>query len=173
MRRLSALAILIGVLAVLYLVAIAPLVGAWSEAGEGVAAAGRRLAQVAALAGGAVELEAGLAARRAASAGLFGGASDALAAAQVQDRLKAAAEEAGATLSSVQVLPAADDGPFRRVVLKAELEAPLPALQRLLHSLESARPTLVIDSLSLRPANRDGLLAARFDLIAFARLDAS
>jgi general secretion pathway protein M len=172
MRRLAAILLVAGLLAAVWFAAIAPLVERWTEAGEAVTTAGQRLAQVVAAAEGAGELETALAARRTSAASLFGGASDALAAAQVQDRLKAAAAEAGATLSSVQVLPSVDDGPFRRIVLKAELEAPLPALQRLLHTLEGDRPPMVLDTLSLRPAQRDDLLAARLDLFAFARLDA-
>lgn len=179
MRRAAALALLGAVLLAVHLSAVQPMADAWVEAGRDIADARARLGTLSALAGAAGALEAALEERRRPSAdgpAWYRAASDTLVAVQVQDRLKAAVETGGGTLTSVRVLPAGEEGPFRRVTLRAQTEASLSVLQRVLYDLESTRPYLVLDNLSVRvsgagQAEADPVLAVQFDMMAYARID--
>ncbi len=87
---------------------------------------------------------------------LVDAANDALAAVQLQDRLKAIAQAHEGRILSTRVLPPAADGAFERVVVDARLEIPLEGLQDLLHEFETRKPYLFIDELSVmsRPRRR-------------------
>lgn len=178
-RRVAALGLLAAVLLLLHLAVVQPLVESWIHAGRDAAEARLRLDTLSALAGAAGDLEAALAKRRQLSAqgpAFYQAPSDTLVAVQVQDRLKAAVEQAGGRLTSVRVLPAGEEGAFRRIALRAQAEATLAALQRVLHQLEAARPYVVLDNLSVRVpgaagAVADPVLAVQFDLMAYARIE--
>lgn len=182
-RRLAALGLLLLLLGLANLAVVAPLVSAWSGTGAAIRSAAERLERFTAIAAEKDHLAAALEARRALpgqGSGHYDAPSETLAAAQLQERLKAVVEQAGGALASIRVMPAGDDPPFRRIALRAQVEAPLPVLQRILHGLESGRPWLVLDNLSVRatrPAGRlpakaepDPPLTIQFDVIAFARI---
>lgn len=82
----------------------------------------------------------------------------ALAAAELQERLKATALAHEGRILSTRVLPGVPDGPFERVVVDARLEIPLEGLQDLLHEIETRKPYLFVDELSVmaRPQRRGG-----------------
>lgn len=88
--------------------------------------------------------------KRAAAPGLLTGPSEALAAAELQNRLKTATEAARGTFRSAQALPARDEGPYRRVAVRAQMSVKLGELVRILHDLESSQPYLFIDQMSVR-----------------------
>jgi Type II secretion system (T2SS), protein M subtype b len=88
--------------------------------------------------------------KRAAAPGLLTGPSDALASAELQHRLKTATEAARGTFRSAQALPARDEGPYRRVAVRAQMSVKLGELVRILHDLESSPPYLFIDQMSVR-----------------------
>jgi general secretion pathway protein M len=89
----------------------------------------------------------------ASAAGYLEGPSDALAAAQLQDRVKSVIEGAGGELRSTQILPAraieGDDG-IRRTALRVQFAATIGGLAESLYELESGQPYLLIDQLSVR-----------------------
>ena len=89
---------------------------------------------------------------------LVSAANDALAAAELQERLKATALAHEGRILSTRVLPGVADGPFERVVVDARLEIPLEGLQDLLHEIETRKPYLFVDELSVmaRPHRRGG-----------------
>ncbi len=179
-RRLAALALLGVVVAVLYMAVVAPLVAVWTGAGDKVRVAQAQLARYAAIAATAAPLEQALAERRDdgdQGAAAFEGASETLVVAQVQDHVRAAVDQGGGQLTSVRVLPSGEDGPFRRVGLRVQIEATLPSLQRTLYALESGHPVLVLDHLSLRALPRPGraneadpVLAVQVEVQGFARI---
>ncbi|MEW5726271.1 MAG: type II secretion system protein GspM [Pseudomonadota bacterium] len=179
LRRLAAVAILGGVVVLVHLAVVDPLVGAWSGASRDIAEAQARLGALTALAGAAERLDSALAEREREAADApahYRAASDTLVAVQMQDRLKQAVDGAGGTLASLRVLPAGEEGPFRRVALRAQVGATLPALQRVLHALEASRPVLVLDNLSVTapaaPAGADDpVLTVRFDVLGYARIE--
>lgn len=77
-------------------------------------------------------------------------ASPALAAAELQEQLTVIFEANGGKLSSIQILPHKDEGAYRQIAVALQLTAPLSALKGILHALESSRPYLFIDNLSVR-----------------------
>ena len=89
----------------------------------------------------------------ASAAGYLQGPSDALAAAQLQDRVKSVIEGAGGELRSTQILPArateADAG-IRRAALRVQFAVTIEGLAETLYELESGQPYLLIDQLSVR-----------------------
>jgi general secretion pathway protein M len=89
----------------------------------------------------------------ASAAGYLQGPSDALAAAQLQDRVKSVIEGVGGELRSTQILPARaieDIAVIRRVVLRVQFDVTIEGLAKALYELESGQPYLLIDQLSVR-----------------------
>lgn len=78
------------------------------------------------------------------------GASDALAAAAMQNRLDAAVEAAGGDLRSVRSQPSDTEDGMVRVRLRAQLSTNIHGLKRLLYVLESGTPLLFVESLEVR-----------------------
>jgi general secretion pathway protein M len=91
--------------------------------------------------------------RAASAAGYLQGPSDALAAAQLQDRVKSVVEAAGGELRSTQILPAeqpeADLG-VRRTTLRVHFVVTVEGLEESLYELETGQPYLVIDDVTVR-----------------------
>lgn len=104
-------------------------------------------------------------------------ASPALAAAELQEQVKATLEEYGGKLSSIQILPHKDDKDYRQVAVSLQLSAPLSGVKAMLHALESARPYLFIENFAIRvqnigaartDANVDPELFVQFDVTGYA-----
>lgn len=93
---------------------------------------------------------------------LINAANDALAAVELQERLKAIALAHEGRILSTRVLQAVPDGAFERVLVDARLEIPLEGLQDLLHEIETRRPYLFVEELSVmsRPQRRGTQAAA-------------
>lgn len=89
---------------------------------------------------------------------LVNAANDALAAVELQERLKATAVAHEGRVLSTRVLKGTADGPFERVVVDARLEITLEGLQDLLHEIETRKPYLFVEELSVmdRPQRRGG-----------------
>jgi general secretion pathway protein M len=98
--------------------------------------------------------------------------SDAVAGARLQQRMQDLAAAAGLTLSSIETLPAQQQGGYRRISLRVTCSAALPVLVGLLQKLEVSSPRMLIDDVDLDASpdlNRpDGIaIAANFTVIAF------
>jgi general secretion pathway protein M len=88
-----------------------------------------------------------------ASAGYLKGETEALAAASLQEQVRALVDDAGGELRSTQILPLepAEEGvPARRVGLRLQLAIDLEGLQALLHGLETAEPYLFLEDVTMR-----------------------
>lgn len=87
---------------------------------------------------------------------LLQAANDALAAAELQERLKAITLAHDGRVLSTRVLKGAVDGPFERVVVEARLEMSLEGLQDLLYEIHTKKPYLFIEELAImsRPQRR-------------------
>lgn len=81
---------------------------------------------------------------------LLDGASDALAAASLQNRMQEMVAAAGARLTSVEILETSAAGDYRRIGLKVSLSAPWPVLVGLLRAIEQSSLPMVIDGLQVR-----------------------
>jgi len=93
---------------------------------------------------------------------LINAANDALAAVELQERLKATTLAHEGRILSTRVLQAVADGAFERVLVDARPEIPLEGLQDLLHEIETRKPYLFVDELSVmaRPQRRGAQAAA-------------
>jgi general secretion pathway protein M len=91
--------------------------------------------------------------RAASAAGYLTGPSDALAAAQLQDRVKSVVEAAGGELRSTQILPATrleGNLGFRRTTLRVQFVVTIQGLETTLYELETGQPYLIIDDVTVR-----------------------
>lgn len=76
---------------------------------------------------------------------LLAGATDAVAAADLQERVQKMARMAGADLSAVTTLPTTPVGLWHKVPLRISLTAPWPVLMDLLLSIEQSQTRIFID----------------------------
>ena len=91
--------------------------------------------------------------RAASAAGYLTGPSDALAAAELQERVKSVVEGAGGELRSTQILPAEEleaDLGFRRTTLRVHFVVTIEGLEDTLYELETGQPYLIIDEVTVR-----------------------
>ncbi len=76
--------------------------------------------------------------------------TDALAAAELQDRVKATVGENGGTIRSIQTLPGEDEGEFRRVTLRMQMTTTTESLLRIVHAFETGQPLLFLDNVDIQ-----------------------
>ena len=95
-----------------------------------------------------------------------------LAAAELQRRVKQIIEQHGGNIVSSQILGEQEDGPLQRVVLRVNMRMDLPAFERILHSLETQPPVLVLDNVTI-VARPSGSTAKWRGSAASQELDAS
>lgn len=87
---------------------------------------------------------------------LLEGSSDTLASASLQTTVKGLVEEAGAKLSSSEVLQPATDGGFRRVGIRVVFSGNLKLVTAVLKGVETSRPILSVGDFSLRAGGATG-----------------
>jgi general secretion pathway protein M len=87
------------------------------------------------------------------------GASENVIVADLQTRLKAIAEAAGAPSRAVQSLPVRTTEQIRYIGSRIEIHGPIQAIQRAVHAVESAKPYLFVKAAVIRvaPSNRPGV----------------
>jgi hypothetical protein len=82
---------------------------------------------------------------------LLAGASDPIAGAALQGLVQDFASEAGATLTSAEILPGQPVGSYRRIGLRVSIGgAQWPVLVQLLRSIAQSTPRMLVDDLQLR-----------------------
>ena len=154
--RILALALLAVVLLAGYGLVVAPVIAAYRETGEAIQEAQDLLQRYRALAAertGLTDQLTALEQRAAKAGGYLEGATDALAAVELQDRVRRSIERAGGQLQSTQILPAAAvdaKTPLRRAALRLQLAIATKGLQTMLYELETGQPYLFIDELTVR-----------------------
>lgn len=74
----------------------------------------------------------------------------ALAASEVQEMVKSVIESNGAKITSMQIPEHKDDGNFRKVAVNVQMSARLSAIQKIFYALETQRPYLFLDNVSIR-----------------------
>jgi general secretion pathway protein M len=155
--QVLALALTAAVAAAIWFGAISPLRDWYAQRDEHVAARRALAVRMARLAATLPELRAtaGAAEAPAAAVELLEGDTDAIAAANLQQRVQALASAAGAAISSAEVLPVEHDGSAtapqddRPIRLRLSLEAGWPVLMQLLVAIETGPPLMLIDDLRL------------------------
>lgn len=179
--RLCAVALLLVLLAAVYLYVVSPVLAAYREADEDLAQTRDLLVRYERLAAAKLSHEgqlAELSARQADTGIYLSGTTDALAAAELQDRIRRAVVRHGGQLRSIQSLPAGSDGEFRDIAVRVQINANLSSFHHLIYQLEAEKPFLFVDHLDVRNrrANRrsalenlDPELAIRFDISGYLR----
>jgi hypothetical protein len=76
-----------------------------------------------------------------------------LAGAELQDLVRAAVENNGGRITTVQITTPRDDGRFRQIGVNLQLFATTANLQKILYTIETQQPYMVIDNLTVRPLN--------------------
>ncbi|MDQ6621758.1 MAG: type II secretion system protein GspM [Pseudomonadota bacterium] len=76
-----------------------------------------------------------------------------LAGAELQELVRAAVEGNGGRITTSQNQPPKDEGRFRQIGVNLQFFATTQNLQKVLYALESQRPYLLIESLTVRPIN--------------------
>jgi general secretion pathway protein M len=176
--RVAALLILIGVAAAAYLLLIGPLLADYDETRQAVADARNLLAHLDRLRAVEAELGRQMAElrQRQSSTGLYlTKGSDARAAVEIQDRVKAVVQQNGGAVRSVQAMPGQEDGGFRRVTVRLEMTVTTAPLYRTLYRLEAEKPALFVDNIAIQSASfwkTDGkaaepTLAVSFDVFGY------
>jgi general secretion pathway protein M len=132
---------------------LVPLRQSYAETDQKIAEARELLARYERLAAGRLELEAQvkeLRDRQSTQGNYLTGGTDALAAADLQDRVNAIIAANNGTLRSIQVLPAEDEGGYRRVAMRLQVTATTSALFNIVYALESETPLLFIDNFDVQ-----------------------
>jgi len=148
--RLLALALTAAMLGVIWIGAVAPLAGWYAARADVLAqrhALARRMAELAASLP-ALRAQAGAAAAPGPGpATMLEGESDAIAGAALQEAVQKLAASAGASLSSIEMLPSQPEGAYRPIRLHVSLNAQWANLVRLLAAIRGATPLMLVDDL--------------------------
>lgn len=179
-RRLIAVGLLVLVVAAALRLVVLPIAAAILDQRAEIAEQRILLERYRRIAARAPVVEAQLAALgeelRAAEAFLAPG-PDSVVAAELQNRVKRVIEASGAVMQSAQVLPAQDEGGFRRIGLRVRLSAGIGALTRTIHALEAGTPYLFLDNVDIgaqqirKRGERDAetVFSALFDVFGYSR----
>jgi hypothetical protein len=172
--KLMALALTFTMLAALWLGCVQPLLGWYADHADELERRSALAQRMDAMLGSLPDLHRQLSGVRASPAAMLEGASDAIAGATLQGTVQAMAHTAGASISSIETLPAEPRGAYQRIALRVSLAAPWPVLIELLRGVEQGPPTMLIDDLQFRsgmaptsaPA-ADVPVSASFTILAF------
>lgn len=158
LRRVLALALLLAVPGLIYLGVVAPVRAYHAGLEEEIATLEDTLARYRRLGADRATLAARLrgAEQEEPDAALYlDGASDALAAARLQDIVNGIVKESGGSVESVRVMESADDGNHRRVSVQLLIECRIDSLQKILYAVETGQPYLFIKKIGV--ANVSGI----------------
>jgi general secretion pathway protein M len=180
-----ALAILCLVLGGVYLLVVSPVLDLYAQR-EATLADRRMLApRLSAAAAELPELRARLAELQAAATTrkiALDGASDAIAAANLQSRIEELASAAGVTIGSTEGLAAENRGGYRRIGLRLAISGDYDAMVKLLAAIETAAPPLILSNVQFHGVLRQvgqppmgqpqtSRLDAGFEVYGFRRAD--
>jgi hypothetical protein len=76
-----------------------------------------------------------------------------LASAELQDMVRAAIENNGGRITTIQTAQPRDDGRFRQIGINVQLFATTPNLQKILYALETQVPYALVENITIRPLN--------------------
>ncbi|HVJ51946.1 MAG TPA: type II secretion system protein GspM [Aliidongia sp.] len=171
--RLFALAITFAALIIIWFGAVSPLIDLYDARAQELDEQRAIAAHMAGLAAQLPELTQRAAAHTGPAPTLvLQGSSDAVAGATLQNMVQDMASAKGASLVSVESLPAEAAGAYRRIGLKISLNAPWPVLIGLLQSVDQATPPMLVDDLQIHGSplsliNRATGLEAGLTIYAF------
>ena len=150
-----------GSLALIYFLAVQPLVSLFADQADRLSQARTTLSTYRAIAEReeTVRAAAARADEAASSAAFLQGASEGAASASLQARLKAIADQAGARVQSVRALEPTNEANVRYLKAHLELAGPVAAIYPTLRAIEGREPYLFVGQALLRmPAGSPGIL---------------
>jgi len=183
--RVIAIGLLVLALALCYLVLVHPIVAAYRDTARTIAELESRLARYQQIGSQLARHEADLARLRRTqpSGGYFlRSRGDALAAAELRDRVKLLIDSSGGELVSTRDLPVNQQGRFSSVGIQVQMNGNIGTVLAVLHALESRQPLVIVDNVSLRGVAESrylrtereaGRLSVSFDVSGFIRAEAS
>ncbi|WP_231854192.1 type II secretion system protein GspM [Gluconacetobacter diazotrophicus] len=157
--HLAALGLLVAALLAAWLLVVAPLLDAYVQRAQGLALQRQAVTRMDRLAAALPALRQSASASAPRPALLIGGATDAIASANLQDLLQQAASANGATLSTAENVPAAMVGRYQRIGLHIVVAASYRNLVRLIATLERSSPAVVIDGLHIHKSDNEDAAA--------------
>jgi len=104
---------------------------------------------------------------------LLPASSDAVATASLQSTVKALVTQGGSTLTTTEILPSQTEDNLHRVGIHVAFNANLPLLTAVLRGIETAHPRLFVDNLDIHGEGKAGAdaadprLAVAFDVYGF------
>ena len=143
--RALALAILLCLVAILYLGVAQPLIDSYAAARGSVSELQDMLERYRRAARNLAPRQAELAAlkqHQSSQEGFLQGSNDTLLAVQIQNRIRALADANRAELRSSQVLPPQDEGKLRRISVRGQVSTTLAGALHLFYGLESVMPQI-------------------------------
>lgn len=176
--RALALALLVVTVAALFLGVVQPLIDAYARTDATMAEARDLLQRYERIAARRADLDREAAALIQAPANenyYLTGGNETLAAAMLQGNVTALIGSNGAAVGSVQTLPPQEEQGLVRVAIRVQMVGHNEALLRILHNLESGKPLLFLDNVTIasRGANGTGpverTLSVAFDLYGYLR----
>lgn len=173
--QLAAIGVTLAGAALLWLLIAAPIIGWYQTREDDLAQAQRVAARLIALDREipALHKAVGAAGLQDASAQLLlPGGSDAVAGANLQSALQSLATNAGTSLDSSELLPAQQTGALRRIGMQVSVTASYPVVIALLQAIATARPRMIVNSLSLdntadAVSSQEPSMEADFTVIGF------
>jgi general secretion pathway protein M len=151
--RLTALLLLVVAIAAVYSFIVEPIVVGYGETDGRIEEVREQLSRYQRLAAVRPALEQRMqqsATHQASQSYYLSGGTDALVAAELQDRVNALIEAKGGSLRSIQPMPGIDDQGFRRITLRVQMTATIEALFETLYGLEAGTPMLFVESLDVQ-----------------------
>jgi hypothetical protein len=154
-QRALALAIFVGLLALLLLLVLGPLLLLHRHYDQAIADTAERIEKMRRIAAQAPELRRALDAMKERDGRRFFLKNTApnLAGAELQELVKATVEGNGGRITTSQNTSARDEGRFKQIGVNVQFFATTPNLQKVLSSLESQQPYLLVDNITVRPLN--------------------
>lgn len=158
-RRVIALILLVGVIAIPYVFIVQPLVAKHRENRDTIAQYQDQLQSYRRIAANRPQLQARheqLLRDPISQDAYLSGESEALVAANLQNRVKKIIEANGGQLASTQILQSGDEDGFRVVTIRVRMTADIDAASKIFYALEAGQPFLFVDGvdISARQARR-------------------
>ena len=154
-QRATALALLVGVVVAALAVLLLPVLLLHRHYDDAIADTTDRVERMRRVAAQAPELRRALDAMKARDGRRFFLKNTApnLAGAELQEMVKATVENNGGRITTSQNTSPREDGRFKQIGVNVQFFATTPALQKILSTLETQQPYLVVDNITVRPLN--------------------
>jgi hypothetical protein len=175
LKRALALAILVAVPLLIWIVAVQPLIGMVVDHQHQIVDLSERLARLKAAIARIPELkrdESAAKQRLEAAGGVWTGTSEAALAAAMQDRLREAVSKSDGVVKSTSHLRGADEQGLQTVRIRFSVEGTLDTVQRTLAVIETSKPVMFVDSMTIVapatfPVDKPPLLGLDMEVIGY------